>query len=93
MITNVVGSVTSAVASLTVLPTSGIVSVSLSAGTGVSITFFSQAGSNYLLEYKNALNGLAWTPLLPAVTATGGVLVLHDTNAPVASRYYRVHRE
>ena len=93
VITNVVGSVTSSVASLAVLPTGAIVSVGLSAGTGVSITCFSQAGSNYVLEYKNALDGLAWTPLLPAVTATGGVLVMRDTNAPVASRYYRVHRE
>ena len=55
VITNVVGSVTSSAASLTVVPTGAILSISLSAGTGVSISFPSQAGLNYVLEYKSTL--------------------------------------
>ena len=74
------------------IPAGATIGISLSPGTGVSINFPSQAGFNYVLEYKNALNDPAWTPL-PAVAGTGGVMVLQDTNAPVASRYYRVLRQ
>jgi hypothetical protein len=93
VITNVAGSVTSSAASLAVLPAGAIISISLSVGAGVSITFPSQAGLNYVLEYKTALDDPAWTPLLPAMTATSGSMVLQDTNTPAASRYYRVLRE
>jgi uncharacterized repeat protein (TIGR01451 family) len=81
------------VTSLTVLPVGAIISISLSAGTGVSIAFPSQAGLNYVLEYKISLDDPTWTPLLPATAATGSVMALQDTNAPAASRYYRVRRE
>jgi len=92
VITNAAGSITSAVASLTVLVPVTISSVSL-AGPQISVAFPSQSGLNYVLEYKNALADPAWTPLAPALMATGSVMVLQDTNAPVASRYYRVHSE
>ena len=51
VITNVAGSVTSSVASLIVLPTGAIISISLSVGAEVSITFPSVAGAGYVLEY------------------------------------------
>jgi hypothetical protein len=91
VVANASGIVTSSLASLTVAGPS--ISISQSAGAGVSINFLSQAGHNYELEYKNTLNDSAWTPLTPAVTGTGGIMVLQDTNAPVASRYYRLLRE
>jgi hypothetical protein len=59
-------------------------------GTGVSITFPSEAGINYVLEYKNSLDDTVWTPLPPPTTATSSVTALQDTNTPAASRYYRV---
>jgi len=93
VVTNTAGSITSAVASLTVLSKGAIIGLSLSNGTSVSITFASQAGLNYLLEYKNTLTDSTWTLLGPTVTATGSVLVLQDTNTPVASRFYRVLRQ
>ena len=93
VITNTAGSVTSSAASLTVSPASAIISISLSVGAGVSITFPSVAGVSYVLDYKDSLDDPAWTPLPPATTATGSVMVLPDTNTPTASRYYRVRRE
>jgi hypothetical protein len=92
VITNVAGSITSSVASLTVLQSGSIISLSLAEPT-ISLTFLSVAGSNYLLEYKSSLTDPAWTPLPPAVAGTGGVIVLPDTNPPVASRFYRVLSE
>ena len=68
------------------------IGLSLTAGTGASITFPSQGGQHYLLEYKNSIEGTTWTPLVSA-GATGSVMVLRDTNAPVARRFYRVLRE
>ena len=35
----------------------------------------------------------AWRPLPPAVTGTGGVMTIQDTNTPTASRYYRLRLE
>jgi uncharacterized repeat protein (TIGR01451 family) len=93
LITNAAGSITSSVASLTVLSAGATISISLSAGAGVSISFPSQAGLNYGLEYKNTLDDPAWMPLAPVTTATSSVMVLQDTNPPTASRYYRVLRE
>jgi hypothetical protein len=93
VVTNALGSAVSSNATLTVLPPPGMnITIGL-AGPGVSISFTSQLGSSYLLEYKNALQDPAWTPLSPAIPATGGEMVLQDTNAPAASRYYRLRRE
>ena len=74
------------------LPVRTTVSISLSAGTGVSINFTGQAGLNYELEYKNALTDSSWILLPPVVPGASGLMVLQDTNTPVASRYYRVLR-
>jgi hypothetical protein len=92
VITNMAGSITSGVASLTVLVPIAISSVSL-ASPAVSITFPSEAGLSYLLEYKTFLDDPTWTPLSPAVPGTGGVMTLQDTNPPANSRYYRLRSE
>jgi uncharacterized repeat protein (TIGR01451 family) len=93
IITNVAGSVTSTPAILTVLVgPRPILTISLTAGTNISISFTSELGANYLLEYKDALEDPAWTPLSAPVPATGGPMALHDTNAPASSRYYRLRQ-
>jgi hypothetical protein len=90
LVTNAFGVAVSSNAMLTVLVgPSTIVTISL-AGTNISISFTSQLGSSYVLEYKNALGDPAWTPLSPAAAALGGPMVLQDTNALASSRFYRL---
>jgi hypothetical protein len=93
VVTNALGSAVSSNAALTVLPAPAPSIVISLAGAGVSVSFTSQPGSNYVLEYKNSLADPAWTPLSPPTPATGGAMVLQDTNAPATSRYYRLRRE
>ncbi len=92
LVTNDFGAVLSSNAVLTVLGPPAITGISLG-GSAVSIAFPSQAGLNYVLEYKHSLNDPSWTPLTPAVPGTGGVMALQDTNTPADTRYYRVIRE
>jgi hypothetical protein len=93
VITNALGTTVSSNAALTVLPApSPSIAINL-AGPGVSVSFTSQLGSSYLLEYKDSLADPAWTPLSSPVAATGGVMVLQDTNAPAGSRYYRLRQQ
>ena len=92
LVTNVAGSVTSVVASLTVSSPAILLQISV-AGPQVNISFVSQLGSNYSLEYKHLLEDPAWTPLSSAVPGTGGLMTLQDTNTSADSRYYRLRRE
>ena len=92
VITNAAGSVTSAAATLTVLGSPISLNASL-VGQEVLISFPSETGLSYLLEYKHSLDDPAWTSLPPAVAGTGGVMVLQDTNTPADSRYYRLRGE
>jgi hypothetical protein len=91
-VTNVAGSVTSVVASLTVSSPEIVLQISL-AGPQVSISFASQPGLSYVLEYKHLLDDPAWTPLPPAVSGTGGPLTLKDSNNSPDRRYYRLRLE
>ena len=92
VVTNMAGSITSVVANLTV--SSPGISLQISfGGQQVAISFVSELGSDYVLEYKHLLDDPAWTPLSPAVVGTGGPMTLQDTNTPVDSRYYRIRRE
>ena len=59
----------------------------------VSISFTSQLGTNYLLEYKHFLDDPAWTPLSPAVPGTGGLMTLQHTNTSADSGYYCLQRQ
>jgi hypothetical protein len=93
VVTNALGTAISSNATLTVLVgPRPILTISLTAGTNVSISFTSALGANYLLEYKHALEDPSWTPLSAPVPATGGPMALHDTNAPTSSRYYRLRQ-
>jgi hypothetical protein len=63
------------------------------APAGVSIAVASLPGLKYSLEFKDSLEDAVWIPILPPAFGTGSALVLHDTNAVVAHRFYRVHCE
>ncbi|HZR15734.1 MAG TPA: hypothetical protein VFE51_00280 [Verrucomicrobiae bacterium] len=89
LVSNAFGSVTSAVAVLSVL----LPPVASELIPGTTTIFFkieSLGSLNYILEYKDTLNTGTWTPVPPAEPGSGGVLVLQDTNAVGASRFYRI---
>ena len=92
VITNVVGSITSSVASLNVVVPIGLSTLSLPS-PAISISFQSGTGVSYFLEYKTLLNDPTWTPLSAPVPGTGGIMTLQDTNMPVGSRYYRLRSQ
>ena len=58
-------------------------------GTTASISFSSESGRTYYLEYKNSLDAPAWIPLT-ATNGTGGLRTLIDTTATVPARFYRL---
>lgn len=69
--------------------------ISSLAKTGVTNVVFLGSVSNqtYMLEYKTNLNDATWTPILPALSGNGGVLMLIDTNATNATRFYHVRTQ
>ena len=92
VITNSFGSITSAVARLTVIlpPTISLNPLNVSA-TNLAVTLDSVPGLTYTLEYKNTLQDSAWTPIVPSVPGTGGPISLQDTTGSLLpSRFYRV---
>jgi titin len=64
------------------------VSISI-AGTVVTLSFPSQAGTTYNVEFKNALNDPAWTSLA-TVAGDGTVKTVSDPTAIVLTRIYRL---
>jgi len=68
-----------------------IASPLISAGA-FTVTVPTSAGRGYVLEYKNSLQDAAWTPL-PLVMGTGAPLMLTDSAATNAQRFYRVRVE
>ena len=62
-------------------------------GSTATIFFTTLSGSNHVLEYKNSLTDAVWFAILPGVIGSGSVTNKADTNATVASRFYRVHLE
>jgi hypothetical protein len=92
VVTNIVGGVTSSIASLRVLIAPSIsLAASGVSSTNVSMSLQSITGLNYQLVYKNTLTDANWTPLPPVVVGTGGPISLQDTNGAVfPSRFYRV---
>jgi hypothetical protein len=93
IVTNSAGSAISSVAQLTVLvpPTISLASLDTTV-SNVSLSLPSVVGRTYRLEYKNSLTDSNWTPLLPPLAGTGGVITLQDTNPPVLpTRFYRVN--
>jgi hypothetical protein len=60
-------------------------------GNGVvSMTFDTQVGRSYRVEYKNSLAEEAWTLLRPAVLAGSGQLTVLDDVRASSQRFYRI---
>jgi hypothetical protein len=58
-------------------------------GQVFSLSFQSEQGTGYTLQFKNALTDPNWSDL-ETVAGNGGILTLTDPNATVPSRIYRV---
>jgi hypothetical protein len=87
LVANSAGSLTSSNATLRVLVAPALTS---QPGMPFQVSLSSVTGLVYTLEYKNALDDPAWTPLTPSLIGTGGPLMLQDTNSVVGTRFYRV---
>jgi len=57
--------------------------------TTASISFTTQAGLSYTVEYKNTVDAPAWT-VLNNVAGTGGTTTVQDISASVPGRIYRI---
>jgi uncharacterized protein YdaL len=91
VVTNDAGSVTSAVAVLTV--TVPVVTVTnapviVAAGAPVQLSFPTQTGFNYFIEYKNTLTDASWQQLTN-LPGTGGPVSV-TVAMPAPTRFYRV---
>jgi uncharacterized repeat protein (TIGR01451 family) len=62
------------------------------ASPAAEISFSTQAGLSYTVEFKNAPETPGWNPLDPVI-GTGGVMTVTDPAATVPSRIYRVRVE
>jgi hypothetical protein len=65
------------------------VSISRS-GNQITLSFATQVGKHYRIDYKNALTDPGWTELTAAFEATMTTHVINDTVDGRASRYYRL---
>jgi pantoate kinase len=88
VVTNVAGSVTSVVATLSVLAPPTVTNPVL-VGHGFSVSVSTALGSMYTLEYKNSLTEAVWAAA-QTLQGTGGSITLSDGAAMSASRFYRV---
>jgi uncharacterized repeat protein (TIGR01451 family) len=89
VVTNLAGSTNSAPATLTLLQSPDLLSITVT-HTNVSVSFQSVIGLTYTLQYKNLLTDPSWNALSPSAPGNGGLLMLFDTNTPPALRFYRV---
>jgi energy-converting hydrogenase Eha subunit E len=88
IVTNVAGSVTSVVATLTVLapPT---VSNPVLVGQAFSISVPTVGGASYTLEYKNSFTDPDWIAA-QTLPGTGTLITLTDNTATGPARFYRI---
>jgi hypothetical protein len=59
-------------------------------GTTFSLSVGSQAGFEYVLEYKNTLDGAVWNPV-QTNSGNNGIIGLTNTGVLDSNRFYRVH--
>jgi hypothetical protein len=52
--------------------------------------WLSTNGGQYVLEYKDSLSALSWTPLLPPITAVSSTTLATNNTSGAPQRYYRV---
>ena len=60
-------------------------------GGNIVISFPTQNGHNYQVEYKNNLSDLIWTPLGSAIVGNGSVQSASDSTVGRSARFYHVH--
>ena len=89
VISNSVGSVTSAPATLQVIVTPYSFGGTTKGGGGFGASFPTDAGRAYVVEYKNFLTNSTWT-LLTNVVGTGSPATISDPGATGPERYYRI---
>jgi hypothetical protein len=73
---------------LGVQPSLWITNAALLTGDFV-LSFNTQTGHNYTVEYADSLPPLAWSNLV-TVPGNGGLIAVTNQNAPAGQRYYRV---
>jgi hypothetical protein len=67
----------------------GVVTGFNATSQGVSMSFPSQAGVEYMIEYKDSINDPDWQPLTTAV-GNGNQITINDPNPSETMRFYRV---
>lgn len=63
------------------------------AGNTSTVSFTTLAGKTHFLEFKDALNDLAWTSILPGIVGSGGTTNVSDLSGTNLSRFYRVRSQ
>jgi uncharacterized repeat protein (TIGR01451 family) len=91
VVSNIAGSATSVVATLSVLAPPSITNPRL-VGHNFSVLTPTAVGPTYTLEYENSLTGGAWSAA-QTLPGTGGVITLTDTAATSSARFYRIRVE
>jgi len=87
-VSNVVGSITSSNTLLKVLVSPSMAEPVLSNGA-FTVSFLSQVGAIYTLEYKRDLGDAEWTPLV-VTDGNGNLVQMIDFAASDATRFYRI---
>jgi hypothetical protein len=59
-------------------------------GNILSITFGTQAGHHYRVEYKNDLTAATWSILQDNLNGTGGELIINDNIGANPQRFYQI---
>jgi hypothetical protein len=92
VITNLLGSATSVVATLTVYQATTITGILFDAVSGdMKLSFATTPGSSYVIESKDNLDDPTWQPL-QTIPGTGSVVTINDPvrQPPPSQRFYRV---
>jgi hypothetical protein len=91
VVSNRAGSATSVPATLRVLVSPSITAITL-AGSTAQISFTSEAGLSYTVQFTDSPEAPGWSPL-PTVVGTGAIMTVTDSAATASSRIYRVRVE
>ena len=83
-------SITSDVVNVTIAIQPAI--TSLASGSTLNLTFPTEVGPNYVVEWKGALTNGAWNPLVTNA-GTGSPITVPESTLVAAERYYRVRMQ
>jgi hypothetical protein len=95
VIVSAAGSITSSVATLTVLPPAQTMGAILSPGQGVQLQFTGIQGSNYILQAAANLDPpINWQPIVTNIAGAGGAWTYLDTAAlSLPARFYQIQMQ